>query len=154
MRSWTLEQSWQLRGLSRRNQYEEVTKTEPGYVTFQILSLHNRTASVSIRVQQSQNVQTLLPTLMSAQPSRRLGKEEQRDEEDEARNALDTPCDPEGSRAADKSAAVANEVHDEHSPLDSPLLYTNDATSDATRGELSKVDADLRTGDTDRETRY
>lgn len=90
---------------------------------------------------------------MSAQPSRRLGKEEQGDEKDEARNTLNTPRDPEGSRATDESAAVADEVHDEHAPLDGPLLYTHDAASDASRGELSKVNTDLGAGDADRETR-
>lgn len=63
---------------------------------------------------------------------------------------MHAPCDTEGRRGVDRDgAAIRDQVHDQNVPVDGPLLNPDDAAADVGRGELGKVDTDLRRGDSD-----
>lgn len=79
---------------------------------------------------------------------RAFREELQSDEENQSWDALNTPCDAEGSWAVHEGASVGDEVHDQDTPFDRPLLDTDDTTSDRAWGQFGKVHADLRRGDT------
>jgi hypothetical protein len=61
---------------------------------------------IALAVNQGQYRMAILPAVLASEPSRRLGKNQQTEEEQDGRNHLETPWDPEGSGAIDKAAAV------------------------------------------------
>lgn len=101
-------------------------------------------------MQQGKSVDGLLPALLSSQPTGGFGEERQSGEQDEGRDSLNTPGDAERGGALNAlGAAVGDQVHDENTPFDGPLLDTDDATTDAGGGKFGEVDADLGGSDTD-----
>ena len=56
-------------------------------------------------------------------------EEGQADHKEEGGHELDAPCCTETGRAGDETATVADEEHDEDSPLDRQLLNHNDGSS-------------------------
>ena len=65
--------------------------------------------SITLPVEQSQDVQALLPTLLTSQPSRRFREEDQRNSQNRSRNCLHSPRDAESGRSIDGgSTAVAD----------------------------------------------
>jgi hypothetical protein len=79
---------------------------------------------VTTAVEAGQNLESLLPTVLGGEPTRRAREEEETDEQDGAGDGLDAPRNAESCRAlswvADTSinegAAVLNEVLDQDTP--------------------------------------
>lgn len=118
-----------------------------------VFGLDDWVGGIALSVQQRKRVEALLPALLAGEPTWGFGEEEQRAEEDEAGNALDTPRDAEAGRAVKERAAVGDKVHDQDTPFDGPLLNAHNAAADPCWCEFGQVDADLGRGDTDGETR-
>lgn len=107
--------------------------------------LDNGIIPIPLPVQRSKDIKTLLPPLLTRQPPRRLGEKEQRREKNQSRNALDAPADSERSgRMHALDTSVRNQVHDENTPFDRPLLDPHDPAADARWRELSQINTYLR----------
>lgn len=118
-------------------------------LTFNILSLCNGMLRIAISMKQRQHIQALLPPVLAGQPTGAFREEEQRAEQDEGGNALKTPSETERGRAFDLRAAVRDEIHDQDTPFDGPLLNTDDASTNATRCQFCEIDRNLRGHNTD-----
>ena len=111
---------------------------------FQVLGLNERAILISLRIDGSKNVETLLPALLSSKPARRFWEEHKSSEKNEAGDGLHTPGNAESCRARYTRATIGDQEHDEDSPFNCPLLNANDASADTSRCKLCKVHADLR----------
>lgn len=115
---------------------------------------------VAIAMEQGQSVDRVLPAVLGRQPTGAVREEEKAKEEDRSRNNLDTPGDAEcRSRlvgvvrsAANLGGAVLDEILNEDTPGNGPLLQRDDAAADLLGRDLGLVDWHNRRGDTDAET--
>jgi hypothetical protein len=89
-------------------------------------------------VKVSQDLESLFPAVLRCEPTRRAREEEKTQEENETGNGLDTPGDSEGGGALggvlrtpiDKGRPILDEVLNEDTPGDGPLLEGNDSAAD------------------------
>jgi hypothetical protein len=126
---------------------------------------------VSIAMEQREGAFGLFPTAVLREPTRGAGKEYEAQAQQRAGEHLKTPGNAEGRGASDEAAAIGNVEHDHDTPGDSmgprsarisgnsepqfhlrPLLATDQTTSDFRARNLSDVDRDLGTANTDCQT--
>ena len=106
-------------------------------------ALDKAMVAVAFTVNESEDIMTFFPTVASSEPTGRLWREEQSDEENHGRNHLEAPRQAEGCIASDEAAAVADVEHDEDSPGDGPLLCADDEASFGWWCKLRNIDRDL-----------
>lgn len=70
------------------------------------LALDEGRVDISLAVDQGQHRMAVFPAVLAGEPTRGLGKEQQPEEEQDGRDHLETPWDPEGSGALDEAAAI------------------------------------------------
>lgn len=124
-----------------------------------VLSKDLRVVDITIPMETGKVMHALIPAVLTRQPTRRLGVEEQPHEVDSTRDNLDTPGDAESRRAlgfifraaVDVAGAVLDEVLDQDTPGDCPLLQRDHAASDLLRADFGDVDRDHGGGDADTE---
>lgn len=80
---------------------------------------------------------------LSGEPARRLGHEEDTEKQDDGRDHLQRPWDPESLSAVEVATSEGHVVHDEDTPGDGPLLSTNNTTSLGRRGKFGNIDGNL-----------
>jgi len=83
------------------------------------------------------------------EPARRAWQEWQAEHEEDAGHKLHAPGRSERGGAVDERTAVADEVHEEDSPLDGELLDDDDTAAAFHLGNFSEVDGDLGRSDSD-----
>ena len=114
---------------------------------------------IAIPMETGEDMHALVPAILTRQPTRRLGIEEQAHEVDDTRDNLDTPGDAESrcalglvlGTAVDVAGAVLDEVLDQDTPGDCPLLQGDHAASDLLGADFGDVDRDHGGGDADAE---
>lgn len=108
-----------------------------------------RVLGVAVRVDAGQDADGLVAAADLGQPARRARQEGDAQHEDEGGHKLDAPGGAEAGGAADEGAAVADEEHDEDTPLDGQLLDDDQRAALLLACNLREVDGHLRRGDAD-----
>ncbi len=103
---------------------------------------------ITVTVKRSQNAECFFPPILAGEPTWRLGEEEHASQQDSGRNHLDPPRDAEGRRTlvrvggstAGEGSAVLDEVLDENTPRDGPLLEGNHTAANLFGSDFGLVD--------------
>lgn len=98
------------------------------------------------------NIFRFLPTLISCKPTWGLRKEHQANYQEDSRNHLQAPWKSESDFSGKVGTPERNVKHDHDTPCNSPLLATNETSTNIGTGNFGNVDRDLSRADPDRET--
>lgn len=109
-------------------------------------------AFISFAVQICQNLKCLLLSTMVDEPPRRFGEESHAYREDDGGDHLEGPWDAEGCDAVNIGAAELNEILNEDTPCDGPLLKRDNAATDSRGGDFGLIQGNDGRGETDGDT--
>jgi hypothetical protein len=118
------------------------------------LGHHKRVVNVSSSLDIREDLNGFLLSSDFGQPARRAMQERCSKHEDDGGDKLNRPRSSEGcsGRALDEAASISDEVHDEDTPLDGPLLDDDNRASNFLSGDLGEVDGYLTGRNTNTDT--
>lgn len=109
-----------------------------GLLDFLVFGENLGMIDITVAVKRSQDAECLFPPIFAGKPTGRLGEEEHAGQQNRRGDHLHAPRDPEGCRTlarvggttAGEGRAILDEILDENTPRDGPLLEGNDPTAD------------------------
>lgn len=123
-----------------------------GILDFLELGLDIGVVLVTVSAQVSKDLKSLLGTALIGQPTGGVREDGDTSKKNDTGNDLDTPGDTEGGVRLNEGATVLDEVLDQDTPSNSPLLEGDDTTTDVLGGNFGLVNGDNHGGETDGDT--
>jgi hypothetical protein len=104
------------------------------------LALHKGGVSIAFCMNRGENYLGFFLPVITSKVTRRLGRKEQTNAEEDSRDRLKAPWDPEGGSTLHEGSPIADVEDHDHAPGQGPLLSSNDTTTLAGRSQFGHLD--------------
>jgi len=120
-----------------------------GLHNFVVFELNELILSIALAVKIGQDLESFVIAVVINQPTRRFREPHHSEGKDDSGDDLKTPGETERGLSVDVRATELNEVLNQDSPGDGPLLKRDKTATDGGCGDLSLIEGDDGGGDTD-----